>query len=136
TTSFTFSDADLARFSSPDWVEPDMPGYLFNSAMITQHNFDLTGGGDNQNYFISLGYLKQDGIVRNTGYERFNLRLNHNINIGKRLTVSFRASIAPSVRPEPATISYPGGPNSSLETAIREAFRYGNEVPLFTPDGE
>lgn len=135
-TSFTFSEADLARFSSPDWIDADMPGYLIRPSAMTQHNLGLSGGSENQRYFISMGYLKQNGIIRNTGYERINLRLNESINIGKKIRLDIRSALIPSKRTEPATVTYPGGPNSSLASALSEAFRYGNDVPLFTPDGK
>lgn len=134
-TVFTFSDEDLARFSSKDWVDADMIDYMFNPAMITQHNFGISGGDDTQTYYLSLGYLNQDGIARNTSYERLNIRYNQSINLGERLTVNIKGSFSPSVRTAPAEIKYPGGKGSGIGLALRETYRYGNHMPLFTQEG-
>src|SRR5690606_39214380 len=41
-------------------------------------NLNVSGANDKTDYFLSFGYLNEDGIVKFTGYERFNARLNVN----------------------------------------------------------
>ena len=48
------------------------PGIRTNAA------FSVSGATDNMDYFLSAGYLSEDGIVRNSGYKRYNFRLNLN----------------------------------------------------------
>jgi TonB-linked SusC/RagA family outer membrane protein len=43
-----------------------------------QHNLSITGGGENINNFLSLGYLDSEGTVRSTDFKRFTLRNNLN----------------------------------------------------------
>src|SRR5690606_3037874 len=57
---------------------------------------------ESHDYYLSMGYLKQDGIISNSGYERLNLQLNQNIRVGRILTVSAKAGYAPSSRTAPA----------------------------------
>ncbi|WP_232673966.1 hypothetical protein, partial [Bacillus velezensis] len=43
-----------------------------------QHNLSITGGGENINNFLSLGYLESEGTVRSTDFKRFTMRNNLN----------------------------------------------------------
>ena len=60
-------------------------------------NINMSGGGSNVTYFVSLGYTNQAGIYKsksaenkyntNTTYERFNYRANVNMNVTKTTLV-------------------------------------------------
>ncbi|WP_234367850.1 SusC/RagA family TonB-linked outer membrane protein [Parabacteroides pacaensis] len=74
-------------FPDIDWNK-----YMFNKfAWQTQHNINLRGGNNNFRYFISLGYLHQNGIIKkftepynpNYAYSRYNYRINSDIQISK-----------------------------------------------------
>ena len=64
------------------------------NAPMTSHNFSLSAGGKKSQYFASIGYFNQQGIISqdNSNYERFNLRFNSTHKITDRLT--FNNSIA------------------------------------------
>jgi TonB-linked SusC/RagA family outer membrane protein len=47
---------------------------LFQDAGRTNVNLNISGANERSNYFISGGYLKEDGIAKFSGYERFNFR--------------------------------------------------------------
>ncbi|SFG33536.1 SusC/RagA family TonB-linked outer membrane protein [Pontibacter chinhatensis] len=68
-----------------DWQE-----YVFNDdARIQNHEFSISGGGDKSTFFMSYGYLDQEGIVTSeiSNYKRHNVRLNSNHKIASWLTV-------------------------------------------------
>lgn len=52
-----------------------------------RRNVDLSylGGSENSDYFASLGYLKEDGYLINSDFERFTARVNVNANPTKWL---------------------------------------------------
>jgi TonB-linked SusC/RagA family outer membrane protein len=52
---------------------------LFRQASRTNANINFSGAGDNSDYYLSAGYLNEEGIVKNSGYKRYNLRLNVNV---------------------------------------------------------
>lgn len=81
------TNEDPIMFPNVDWNE-----YLFkNLAWQTQHNLTMSGGGERFRYFVSLGYLLQDGMLKQMGesydpnyqYKRFNYRSNVDIDITK-----------------------------------------------------
>lgn len=59
----------------------------FNSAYRTEANLRMGGGNEKSKYFMSVGYLNDDGYAINTGYKRYNTRLNLNSKIKKWLNV-------------------------------------------------
>jgi TonB-linked SusC/RagA family outer membrane protein len=72
------------------WDEP-WSDALFRTASRTNANFNVSGATDKTDYFLSAGYLNEDGILKFSGYKRYNLRLNVNtaatnwLNIGVNL---------------------------------------------------
>ncbi len=52
---------------------------LFRQAARTNANINFSGASDNSDYYLSAGYLNEGGIVKNSGYKRYNLRLNVNV---------------------------------------------------------
>jgi len=51
---------------------------LFRTGRRQDFNFNASGAGDNNDYFISLGYVSEEGIAKFTDYERFTARVNLN----------------------------------------------------------
>jgi TonB-linked SusC/RagA family outer membrane protein len=49
---------------------------MFRNASRTNANINVSGAGENSSYYFSAGYLNEDGIVKFSGYNRYNLRLN------------------------------------------------------------
>lgn len=90
-----FDDYVLERFRLND--EPVMyPNIKWRdymtkkTALQTQHNLNVSGGTDRTRYFISMGYLHQDGLFRDFGqkdlgykYNRYNYRTNLDLDITK-----------------------------------------------------
>ncbi len=60
---------------------------IFQDGLITQNSLHITGGNDRSTFFSSFGYLKQEGILIGSPYERYNFRINseHNISENGRL---------------------------------------------------
>ena len=64
-----------------DWQE-----LLFNkNAPIMQHDISVSGASEKLNYYLSLGYFKQDGIVGGnygqSNYDRLTIRSNNQYNL-------------------------------------------------------
>lgn len=60
---------------------------LFRTASRTNANFNLSGATDKVDYYLSAGYLNEEGIVRFSGYERYNMRLSLNADATNWLRV-------------------------------------------------
>lgn len=68
----------------------DWQDQIFNNdARRQNHELSLSGGNDISTFYLSFGYLDQEGIVASdiSNYERYNFRLNSTHKIAKWLTV-------------------------------------------------
>jgi len=71
---------------------------LFRQASRTNANLNISGAGENMDYYLSAGYLNEDGIVKNSGYRRYNFRLNVNTAATKWLNAGINLDGAISKR--------------------------------------
>ncbi len=88
-------------YQSTNWYDETFK----KSALQTQHDFSVRGGNDNVNYFVSLGYLNEDGLFKSNdmSYNRYNFRSNLTAKLSKSLTADVMLSGRQSIR------EYPGG---------------------------
>ena len=64
---------------------------VFQTGNFFQQNLSISGGNDKATYFFSLGRLDQEGIIRNSDYDRTNLRLNNKFFLADWLNISSKA---------------------------------------------
>lgn len=64
-----------------------------SNALSQTYNLSLSGGGEKTNYRSSFGYMKQDGIIKETDYERLSGRLNLDSEVFKWLKVSLNTNV-------------------------------------------
>lgn len=73
-----------------DWQDE-----LFRSAPVQNHNVSFSGGSSNTNYYVSLNYFNQNGVIKSSGLERYTARFNletskdKKYNFGINLNTSF-----------------------------------------------
>lgn len=90
-----FDDYTLERFRLGDnpmmYPSINWRDYIMKKASLqTQHNINISGGAERVRYFVSAGYLYQDGLVHTFGdknigynYNRFNYRANLDVDVSR-----------------------------------------------------
>lgn len=84
------------------WLQPGHPGLqyvdwqdlMFRKGIVQNYEVSATGGNESVKYFVSAGYLDQEGHAIGVGYKRFSSRANVEINASSKL--KFGINIAPS----------------------------------------
>lgn len=71
---------DYKKMGDIDWQDK-----LFRSGILTTHSVSLNGGLDRTSYSASLSYVKQDGVIINTGYDKYQGRLRLDQTISDKL---------------------------------------------------
>lgn len=56
---------------------------IFQNARIQSHQISVAGGSDASDFRVSAGYIQRDGVLLNTGTDRFNFRANSNFRSGR-----------------------------------------------------
>jgi len=54
----------------------DYQDYIFRSALGTDNNVSISGGNDKTKYYVSGSYFFNQGIVKNTDFQRYSFRTN------------------------------------------------------------
>ena len=71
--------AELGKHST-DWFNE-----LFRNSVSTSHHLSLSGGAPKVAYYASLGYTKDNGLVKKTGYDRYTLNTKLSLTPSERL---------------------------------------------------
>jgi TonB-linked SusC/RagA family outer membrane protein len=96
---------------------------VLRDAMVTNHQLSVNGGSEKSTYNLSLGYLNQDGIVKNNNYKRYTARLSSDFQLLEPLKVGYNVTGTSS-----ASKDAPG-------SIFRGLFAASPVVPVFNPDG-
>jgi TonB-linked SusC/RagA family outer membrane protein len=93
-----------------DWLDE----VLTNNGIMQNHNVQLSAGGDNFSSFTSFTYLKQQGLIANNSFEKFDLRFNPEYKLGKMLTLNGVLAYTDNTTIAPST----GSPEFIIRQAI------------------
>ena len=61
---------------------------IFNKSTGTDNHLSVSGGTDKGSYYMSASYLKNDGIIENTNFQRYGLKVRGDINVNKWARIS------------------------------------------------
>ncbi|MDR0543390.1 MAG: SusC/RagA family TonB-linked outer membrane protein [Dysgonamonadaceae bacterium] len=137
--AYTFADFDAYRNHTSPVTHPDINWYneIFKKQSATQsYALSASGGGDIAQYYISLGYMNQEGLFRtssdnpyntNQDYSRYLITSRLNVNVTK----DFKAELSLIGRIEDG--NQPGiGVSSLLNTLYNTP---NNAYPVLNPNG-
>ncbi len=113
-------------------ADTDWQDEVFQTGVAQQHNLSLSGGTAEGNYRLSLGYLDQDGIVINSGTERFTSRLSMNQKtLDGKLTLSGNINVSQqddNLTPYQQTGGFEGG-------LFTNVMKMNPTLPVYDADG-
>ncbi|MEO6219122.1 MAG: SusC/RagA family TonB-linked outer membrane protein [Ginsengibacter sp.] len=61
---------------------------IFESSYGTDNHLSVTGGNDKANYYVSGSYLKNNGIIRETNFQRYGLKARTDLTLNSWAKVS------------------------------------------------
>ena len=115
-------DGDIVAGATPLWNDNWSDAYTQN-AHRTDTQVSIQGGGNNSAYFISLGYLNDQGIALASNFKRYTGRVNINTDLRKWLRLSTNISLIHSVQ------NAPMGEDSNTSNTLN----FARIVPGFYP---
>lgn len=120
---------NLPQFANPailgdgtDWQDA-----IFRAAPIENHQLSISGGNDKTKYYTSINYFNQEGIVINTDFRRFGLRLNLDHKFNERLKIGNNINFSNSK--ENVVLNDVG--NGVISTALQQS----PDIPVRLSDG-
>jgi len=106
--------------ANTDWyAETTRPGVVQN------YNVSVSHGGQKGSSFFSMGYYKNDGVIKTSDFERFSARINSDykvigdyVTIGENFTMNRTTEVAA-----------PGG-------FLQNVLQFNPSLPVYTTEGE
>ncbi len=130
-----YTDQQIAALGEgTDWQDA-----MLRNAFRQQHEFSVNGGNGKGRYAFSANYTDQDGIIINSGFERYNFHLNADWNLLEGLTFGLSATYGKSTQHGLTTTEEVKYNSSPYSAGITNSFVYGlltpRVVPIYAADG-
>lgn len=124
----TLGYSDGTYYYTPDnWADE-----TFQNNLREEYNLSISKGNDDQSLYFSFGYLNDEGIVSNSGFERYSGRLKGDQKVKSWLNVGANASFNHS------NSTYPG--EQITTNSSGNAFFIANYIapiyPIYVRDAE
>lgn len=123
------SSTPFVTVPPPAWVndpavlstDTDWQDVIFRDALIQNYNLGLQGGGKYGSFYMGLGYLKQEGVVVNSDFERYNFRVNADFKHGR---LRFGEAI---------NLFYRQKPETDLVRSPERLYNAAPQIPVYDP---
>lgn len=130
-----YTDEEIASIGSgTDWQDA-----MLRTATRQSHELSITGGNAKSRYAFSAHWSNQDGIILNSGFERYNLHLNADWTLTEGLTFGVSATYGKSTQQGLTTTEDVAYNSSPFSAGITNSFVYGlltpRVVPVYKEDG-
>jgi len=66
--------------------ETTWDNYIYRTGLQNNYAISVNGGDDKALYYFALGYTNHQGVVSGNDFQRYNLRLNADINLAKNIS--------------------------------------------------
>ena len=98
----------------------DWQDQVFRQAPIISNSLSMSGGNAATKYFLSLSGLKQDGIVKFSGYDRYQgrFRFDQNVNEKMKVGMNINYSSLKSYGTVPSSLSNSSSQSSNLMYSV------------------
>lgn len=88
------SPGDTSFYPAGDWVN----GIYNKQAITTVDELSISGGSVKSTFYLNLSYTKQNGVVRNTDYDRKSLRFNFDNRLTPWMKIEFNTGLSYNVQ--------------------------------------
>ncbi len=84
----------------------DWQNLIFNVAPVQNHQFSVSGSTKQTQYYFSLGYYDQDGIINKSSYKRLSVKLNNTYHLTDHLKLGNNLTVAPFKQRNAPNVTY------------------------------
>lgn len=125
----TIGQEPLPQFKNPailgegtDWQDA-----IFREALITSNQLSITGGNESTKYYTSVNYFNQEGIVINTDFRRYGMRLNLDHKFSDKFKIGNNINFSNSLE----NVVLNDASNGIIATALQQS----PDIPVRLSDG-
>jgi TonB-linked SusC/RagA family outer membrane protein len=114
---------------STDWQD-----LITQSGVYQNYNLGITGGSEKTTYYLGLDWVDQEGIIKNTGYQKGNIRFNLDSKLNNWLTMGAKFNVIRSSTNSSNTDGV-AGMNSLDQGTMGSAIASKPSALIFNEDG-
>ncbi|WP_157472056.1 SusC/RagA family TonB-linked outer membrane protein [Neolewinella persica] len=120
-------------------ADTDWQDEIYRNGSTQNHQFSVSGGGDNVNYYVSGTYFDQEGIVVNSDFQKIQFLANVDAKVSDRLKIGLNTVSSRSEQNGVSTQSTGsdaiGSVNGGGDDVVALAFRFSPDVGRFDENG-
>lgn len=109
-----------------DWFKE-----VTRTGMVTNHDVTLQGGNANTKYLVSANYHRNDGIVKESSFERYSFRLNLDQKISSKVNLAITSLLSNTTDNNVAA-----GTRAEDTGVLGGAYAFPSNVPVRNEDGK
>ncbi|WP_454803548.1 SusC/RagA family TonB-linked outer membrane protein [Mucilaginibacter phyllosphaerae] len=109
---------------------------VLRPAPITNASISVSGGSDNTTYIVSANYFGQNGLVKNSSFDRLNLRTAINTNVSKYLSFGTNLNLGYSKTRQVGTSGDGFGAGNPGASVLRYALFRTPATPVRNANGD
>ncbi|MBC7892304.1 MAG: SusC/RagA family TonB-linked outer membrane protein, partial [Sphingobacteriaceae bacterium] len=119
---------------NPLWANPaSLPSYdwqdaIFQNSPVYSLNMTVSGGTDKSRTAVSVNYFRQDGVIVNSKYDRYSIRMNNDFEISKKIRFGTNLYLARDNGRYTPTNDFSFG-------VLQTAYQMQPFQPIYAPDG-
>lgn len=118
-----------------DFANVDHMKEIFQTGLMTIHDVSVSGGKDKFNYLASGSYYNQEGIIKNSKFEKFTGSTNLNYQATKWLKIGLSANAGKSTT-DIVPSSGDGYGNDEGGSVVRYAYMRNPAIPVYDQNGK
>lgn len=108
--------------------------HVYQTGFASSNSVSFSGATDKTNYYVSVGYTDQKGMLKRNDFNRTSTRLNLDHKLFKTVTIGTNVSYANNYNAAPSTGSLPGAAFATAGMG-RLPLVLPPNVSAFTPEG-
>lgn len=110
---------DRQKFPNTNWLD-----YMFQTAVVTNHTLNISGGKEKTTFNVGLNYVDQPGVMRGFSFNKYNVQFNLQTQINKAIQFGTNVTVNYGVRN-----SVPQGSEDLFLSTLAQAPTYAPQLP-------
>lgn len=106
-------------YLADDWADE-----MIKNGFRQEYNIGISGGTDNMNYYVSAGYLNDDGVIKHSSFERITTRADIDYQLKKWLKIGTNLAYTNSIS------NYPDD-QLTTTSSVNTFFIANNIAPIY-----
>ena len=109
-------------------INTDWQKEIFRIAPTRSYELSARGGSEKTQYYTSIGYMKQGGVIQNSNFSRLSARLNLDHQHSDKLRFSARVNLTRALNDRVQE-------ENSKEGSTKSGIFVAPNIPVYNPDG-